>query len=294
MNVQQLQLLLAKFAISPTDIKHITKAGESILPVLPDVISKYKTWAKDNAELRDAFPTPQALDENAALKIRHWTSVWTANIDADYVAFRQNMGKIHADLGINLNQYFAILTSFVNQYEQLFISQNLATFELANAFSKIISLDISLVLDAYTQAHEKALREQSYAIIDSISTPIAQLWDNILFLPLVGIVDSARAKDIMSAMLTKISATQSRIFILDISGVAVVDTAVANHFIKMTKATRLMGCQTIISGISPAVAQTIVELGVAIDEITTTNSMKDAIQLAFRQTNIHLSQLQTH
>jgi rsbT co-antagonist protein RsbR len=294
MDAQQLNILLTKFAISPTDIKQIAEAGESILPVLPDVISKYKIWANDNPELRDVFPTQQAVDENAALKTRHWTSVWTANIDADYVAFRQNMGKIHADLGINLNQYFAILTSFINQYEQIFINKNLATFLLSNAFAKIINLDISLVLDAYNRHHEKALREQSYAIIDSISTPIAQLWDNILFLPLVGIVDSARSKDIMSEMLSKVSVSQARIFILDISGVTVVDTAVANHFIKITKATRLMGCETIISGISPAIAQTIVELGIAIDEITTTSSMKDAIQLAFRKTNILLSQLQTH
>ena len=89
-----------------------------------------------------------------------------------------------------------------------------------------------------------------------MSTPVAEIWDDILMLPLVGIIDSKRAQDIMTAVLSRIAETHSRTLILDISGVAVVDTAVANHLIKITKATRLMGCACTISGISPAIAQT--------------------------------------
>lgn len=85
----------------------------------------------------------------------------------------------------------------------------------------------------------------------------------------------------MTTMLNKITETQAKVFILDISGVGVVDTAVANHLIKMTKAAKLMGCLCTISGLSPAVAQTIVELGVQIDEVNTTATMKDALKNAF-------------
>jgi rsbT co-antagonist protein RsbR len=121
-----------------------------------------------------------------------------------------------------------------------------------------------------------------------MSTPVTQLWTGILMLPVVGIIDSKRAQDVMNAMLTSIAESQARNFILDISGVAVVDTAVANHLIKITKASALMGCSCIISGISPAIAQTIVELGIEVGTVETTATMKDALGSAFRKLGLRL------
>jgi anti-anti-sigma regulatory factor len=110
---------------------------------------------------------------------------------------------------------------------------------------------------------------------------ITAIWDGILMLPVVGIVDSRRAQDIMQRMLEQISEKRATVFILDISGVAVVDTAVANHLIRMTKAARLMGSYTIVSGLSPSVAQTIVELGIEVGEMRTTGNLQDALKIAF-------------
>jgi rsbT co-antagonist protein RsbR len=85
----------------------------------------------------------------------------------------------------------------------------------------------------------------------------------------------------MNAMLTKIKETSAKIIILDIQGVAAVDTAVANHLIKITKATKLMGCRCIISGISPAVAETLVQLGIDLGDVATNSSLRDALGDAF-------------
>jgi rsbT co-antagonist protein RsbR len=93
----------------------------------------------------------------------------------------------------------------------------------------------------------------------------------------------------MSAMLTKISEVQAKVIILDIGGVAIVDTAVANHLIKITKATKLMGCECTISGVSPAIAQTIVELGIDVGEIRTTATLRDALEAAFRDVGIKIA-----
>ena len=127
---------------------------------------------------------------------------------------------------------------------------------------------------------EERLQEQSRTIRE-ISTPAIKLWDGIVILPVVGVIDSMRAQQMMDTMLMKIVETSSRVIILDIQGVAAVDTAVANHLIKITKATRLMGCQCIISGISPAVSQTIVQLGVDMNGIRTNATLKDSLQDAF-------------
>jgi rsbT co-antagonist protein RsbR len=127
---------------------------------------------------------------------------------------------------------------------------------------------------------EERLREQSRTIRE-ISTPAIKLWEGIVVLPVVGVVDSMRAQQMMDTMLLKIAETGSKFIILDIQGVAAVDTAVANHLIKITKATKLMGCQCIISGISPAVAQTLVHLGIDMGEVKTNSTLSDALADAF-------------
>ena len=93
----------------------------------------------------------------------------------------------------------------------------------------------------------------------------------------------------MNATLEKIAESQARIFILDISGVGVVDTAVANHLIKISRATRLMGCECIISGVSPSIAQTIVDLGIDVGDVKTTSTMKDALATAFKQLGMEIA-----
>lgn len=142
-------------------------------------------------------------------------------------------------------------------------------------------------LEAQNEELERLTREQEGALLE-MSTPIAQLWEGILLLPLVGFMDAKRAEDVLHTVLHEIARSQAKIFILDISGVTVVDTFVANHFIKIAKATRLMGCRSILSGITPAVSQTIVDLGIDIDKLKTTGSMKDALDYAFRQTGFQL------
>ena len=137
---------------------------------------------------------------------------------------------------------------------------------------------------------EQKLREQSRTI-QEISTPAIKLWDRIVVLPVVGVVDSMRAQQMMDAMLAKITETSSKVIILDIQGVMAVDTAVANHLIKITKATKLMGCRCIISGITSAVAQTLVHLGVELGDVSTNSTLQDALADAFHRLNLEVVKL---
>ena len=121
------------------------------------------------------------------------------------------------------------------------------------------------------------VQKRSLAMME-MSTPVTKIWDGVLFAPIVGIVDSKRAVDIMNRALSSIADTRARTLMLDIGGVAVVDTAVANHLIKIAKAAVLMGCKTIISGISPAIAQTIAELGIDLGSIQTTSTIESALR----------------
>jgi len=135
--------------------------------------------------------------------------------------------------------------------------------------------------------YEERLKEQSNTI-RQMSTPTIKLWEGVLVLPIVGVVDSMRAQHMMESMLNKIMETYSRVIIMDIHGVAAVDTAVANHLIKITKATKLMGCECIVSGISPAVAQTIMQLGINMESINTKATLSDALAEAFEILHIEV------
>ena len=124
--------------------------------------------------------------------------------------------------------------------------------------------------------------EKQNAIEDpELSVPINNLWDRMLMLSIVGILDSKRTQVVMEDMLNRIHDVEAKVIVLDIQGVAVVDSAVANHLMKITKATRLMGCSCIISGISPAVSQTIVNLGIELENTLTTSTLKEALEFAF-------------
>ena len=148
-----------------------------------------------------------------------------------------------------------------------------------------LAMDTSVVVDTYARITEETITEQSRSLM-AMSTPVTAIWDRILMLPIVGIIDSRRSQEIMTSMLEKIADTRSKVIILDISGVAVVDTAVANHLIKITKATSLMGCDCIVSGVSPAIARTIVELGIDVASIRTTATLRDALSQAFDATGL--------
>ena len=149
---------------------------------------------------------------------------------------------------------------------------------------------LEYVIDISERVHyEVQLREQA-STIREISTPAIQLWEGVVVLPVVGVIDSVRAQHMMDIMLTKIAETACKVIILDIQGVPAVDTAVANHLIKVVKATRLMGSQTIISGISPAVAQTIVNLGIDMGA-QTTSTLRNALNTAFDIINCEVRQV---
>lgn len=129
-------------------------------------------------------------------------------------------------------------------------------------------------------AVDQILTEQNSALME-MAAPISQLGDHVSFIPLVGFIDSHRASRIMQKVLESIGDKQTRVFILDISGVGVMDTSIANHLIRIVRASKLMGCTCIVSGISSSVAQTIVELGIDTQDILTTNDMRAAIRKAF-------------
>ncbi|WP_298404778.1 STAS domain-containing protein [Janthinobacterium sp.] len=151
-----------------------------------------------------------------------------------------------------------------------------------------------LTIAIYQKAREQVILRQQQELLE-LSTPVVQLWQNVLALPLIGTLDSARTQVVMESLLQKIVDTGALIAIIDITGVPTVDTLVAQHLLKTIAAARLMGADCIISGIRPQIAQTIVHLGVNLEDVMTKATLADAFVVALKRTGSSITcQQQQH
>jgi rsbT co-antagonist protein RsbR len=147
--------------------------------------------------------------------------------------------------------------------------------------------------EVYQQAREQIIARQQEELIE-LSTPVVQLWEGILALPLIGTLDSERTQVVMESLLERLVATSSSIAVIDITGVPTVDTLVAQHLLKTVAAAQLMGADCIISGIRPQIAQTIVHLGIDLSTVATKASLADAFGLALKRRGLAVGRAAAH
>jgi rsbT co-antagonist protein RsbR len=136
--------------------------------------------------------------------------------------------------------------------------------------------------DSFIHGRDQVILRQQEEMLE-LSTPVVTLWDGIVALPLIGTLDSARTQVVMESLLQAIVQTNSRFAIIDITGVPTVDTLVAQHLLKTITAARLMGAECILSGIRPQIAQTIVHLGINLEDVITKAKLSDAFKLALER-----------
>ena len=122
---------------------------------------------------------------------------------------------------------------------------------------------------------------QEQLIAGRFDLPLLKIAENVLMIPLVGSMDSVKSQKVMEDILLNIKEQATRVAVIDIAGINIVDSSVAAHLIKIAKATRLMGCKAIVSGISPLIAQNIVNLGMDVSDLITTNTLQDAMHKAY-------------
>ena len=283
--------ILELYRISSDDLKRVREFGKVATEKMDDMVQKWYAWLQGQLEYEHFFSDAETLERVQMLQRNYWVVFMKAEVDDGYVEGRRKVGEAHARIGLSLNTYFAGMNMFHELFASVIRDLEMTDRERAEtevSVVKLLHFDTAIVVETYNQLVEEALTAQSKSLME-MSTPVTQIWSGILLLPIVGIIDSKRARDIMNATLAKIGETQARIFILDISGVGVVDTAVANHLIKITRATRLMGCECTISGVSPSIAQTIVDLGIDVGKVKTTSTMKDALSDAFHKVGMEIS-----
>ncbi|AYN34576.1 MULTISPECIES: STAS domain-containing protein [Streptomyces] len=160
------------------------------------------------------------------------------------------------------------------------------TGELLSAallINRLLDAAGALSFETYVEGREEIIQRQSRQLLE-LSTPVVRLWDQVLAVPLIGTLDTARTQVVMENLLEAIQENESRVAIIDITGVPTVDTAVAQHLLQTVNAVRLMGADCVISGIRPPIAQTIAQLGIDLSAILTRATLADALAESLRLT----------
>ena len=250
----------------------------------PDLFSDAES-ERQLAELLRAFAHGAATaDLNRPVDLEHES--W-----ADLRATLHDVTRMRLERGVSPTEMATMVLAMKQPlYERLRI-------RLADDPDRLIAqiTQLSRAVDAFAMhinedfiAERDQIIERQRTEMMELSTPVVQLWERVLTIPLIGTLDSVRAQEVMENLLNSIVTNRAEVVIVDITGVKVVDTQVAQHLLRTAAAVRLMGAEAIISGISPKIAQTMVELGVDVGEITTRPSIRAALSDAFRSVGFEI------
>ena len=280
----ELQSRRAFFELGDDDLKRLASLRPWAEKHLDDINEAFYELLLGHPETRRFFPDDQTVRRVKRMQREYFLGLFAGTADMAYVQDRLRVGAAHERIGMAPKWYIGAY----RRYLALILDRLLADFKDVNearlafqSIKKIVAFDMAIAIDTYIAANLETLGRHQQAIRE-LSTPVIKVHDRILLLPLVGAIDSQRAQQVMERALVRVIEDKAKVILLDIAGVPVVDTKVADHLLKTTAALRLVGAKTILTGISAQVARTIIQLGVDISSIDTVSQLAEGIELALR------------
>jgi rsbT co-antagonist protein RsbR len=243
-------------------------------PVIEDLYKHFLSFEETKAFFRD----PKMLERVKRLQKEYFLRLTEGNYDADYVANRLKIGTVHEHINLAPKWYLGAYNFYLRAVAVRLLDQDpRKAFDTFLSLMKLVFMDIGLAFDTYIYARETTMRKQQEAIRE-LSTPVLQIRDRLLLLPIIGVIDSDRARLITEGLLRSIRANRAKVVVMDITGVATIDSKVANHLLQTVTAARLMGALVIVTGLSSDVAQSLVELGIDLTGLNTIGDLQGGIE----------------
>jgi len=271
----------AFFEISDEDLARLAALRPLAEKHTDDIVEGFYELLLRHPETRKFFEDEATIRRVKRTQREYFLGLFAGKCDLAYVEDRLRVGAAHERIGLAPKWYLGAYRRYLQLvHDRLY--RELPPAEAGAAFAsmqRLVMFDTALAIDTYIAANAETLGRHQAAIRE-LSTPVIRVHDGVLLLPLVGAIDSHRAQQITESVLLRVAEEQAKCIIIDIAGVPVVDTKVADHLVKTTAAVKLLGAQTILTGISAQVARTIVQLGVDISAMHTLARLADGIELA--------------
>ena len=233
-------------------------------------------------EMKAFFPDSATLERVKAKQKAYFIRLTQGNYNIDYVEERLKIGTVHEQIDLPVKSYLGMYSFYLRQVWKHILKADwddpdeaMATFF---SLMKIAFLDISLTIDTYIDSRERTIKSLQQEAIRELSTPVLPFREGMLLLPIIGQIDSQRARQLTEHLLESIRINRAKVIVIDITGVATVDSRVANHLVQTVEAARLMGAEVVISGISPEIALTMVTLGIDLGPVHTVGDLQNGIE----------------
>lgn len=266
-------------AIDDADAKRLGEIREFAHENVEGIVEEFYSHLLSFSQTAAFFRDPKVLARVKQAQTRYFLDLVGGSYGDDYVRNRLKIGRLHQniDLGFDvyLGAYRRYLDSFLRRLLTKFSGDSDKAIEGYLSMLKLVFLDISLAADTYL----RTIRLQTEAIKE-LATPVLQVRDGLLISPIIGMVDTQRARQLTESILWAIREKRAKVVVIDITGVPLVDSKVANHLVQTVEAARLMGATAIVTGISPEIAQTLVVLGVNLSTVKTVADLQTGIEQA--------------
>jgi rsbT co-antagonist protein RsbR len=274
----------AFFELTDEDLTRLASLKPFAEKVTDAIVDDFYKLLLSHPETKKFFPDETTVRRVKKTQREYFLGLFAGRCDLAYVEDRLRVGSTHERIGLSTKWYLGAYRRYLQLIKDHLNKEfpDRAEALLAyNSIQKIVFFDMALATDTYLAAKLDTI-ERHQAAIRELSTPVIRVHERILLLPLIGAIDSHRANQVMDNVLLKVAEAQARCIIIDIAGVPLVDTKVADSLMKTTAAVRLLGAETIVTGITAQVARTIVQLGVDISTMHTLSRLSDGIELALK------------
>ena len=245
------------------------------------VIEQFYEHILSFEETRAFFEDPKVLAHVKRQQKEYFVRLTEGDYGSRYVEDRLRIGMAHERVGLApkwyLGMYNYYLRLVAKRLLEAFPADPMRAFTSFLSLTKLVFFDMGLAVDTYIFAKESKLRNQQEAIRE-LSTPVLKIRDQMLLLPIIGVIDTHRARLITDSLLRAIRDNRARVVVMDVTGVATIDSKVANHLIQTVVAAGLMGANVIVTGLSSDVAQALVALGLDLSKLNTAGDLQGGIE----------------
>lgn len=270
--------------LGPEDYRNLAAVKDLIVQHADELTDVFFGHLSTLSEAKVLLGYRELASQARAMKRSHLIDMVSGTHDLGYAAQRIRLGLLYGRVGLETKVVFGAFQHMIAHAGGIILRAAPDPAEGLRRFlslQKVAFFDMGIHSDVLLHERERVIRRQSEAIRE-LSTPVLQIRDRLLLLPLIGVIDTHRAQLITENLLRAIRTARARVVVIDVTGVATIDSKVANHLLQTVTAARLMGARTIVSGVSADVAQSMVALGIELSPFRTVGDLQGGLEDAER------------